>query len=268
MGLVSAHILRDGTRFILCPPVIDRNLNNLDDQAFYLMGIATNFISLALSSTRLFFAQVFGSHSDPNPPLKLTILMVPLVTVVNIGCGYLWITMLTSLKQFEFEFFLKLSAFLITHSALTLILYVCELKWARSPATKTKKNAFLFTMISAWICPFVTWSRNSRVNLAQLLFNLALATGTPLIIMKCELMAKDLDAAMMLEKYIIWAPIFFTLVVYWLRVPSYLNAFSILLKKLNIIPAVHKNLVFDYLEDPETFTEGITLFIPQFRFND
>ena len=56
-----------------------------------LVSIPLSYLSLIISSARLFFSQRLGIYSDPDPPLFNIILISPLVVVQSFGILSCWV---------------------------------------------------------------------------------------------------------------------------------------------------------------------------------
>ena len=135
-----------------------------------ISSMATNFLSLALASSRLFFSQRLGVFSDPDPSPQMILSVLP---VISLHLGMLMYTHLLTLQRSKGFFWIPIVVTMVGQYVLVKMVNSGPRKKAviekvyhgscNQAAVETRQLK-VTSVLTSWIAPYTVWVSNKVIK--------------------------------------------------------------------------------------------------------
>ncbi len=156
-------------------------------------GIPVSFLSLAMTSVKLFYSQRIDYDEDVDPSLKMIMLVLPVIIFQIIGPSFSVIFLTAYFKAFVLLFVILL---LITQY---LVTYHCCYNYDHNRSFNEGENIkrkyiFITAVLTAWITPCTVWKNNFQRRTYFLLTSSLTTAITHMLCLSCIYIFTSLDA--------------------------------------------------------------------------
>ena len=127
-----------------------------------LTSLLASWLSLARSSTSLFFYQRLGTERDADAPMPMLILVFPAVLLLIFDLAVGWQFVSESMTPFV-NFWMSITLLIFSHILLSAIMSGCYCFCNRDLLTKVKKSCPNFVIFNNLKCS-ICWVKKPFVN--------------------------------------------------------------------------------------------------------
>jgi ankyrin repeat protein len=152
-----------------------------------LVSLPISFLSLALASCRLFYSQRLGTFSEPDPSLKMIlIILIPIICLISgilysfifITIFYEWISLVLIVVTLWANYFILKRIYLRAPEIEKNI--DCLYNKQKEYGTKEINNLFWMSIFTAWVSPCSVWTNNLSSKSWFLLFSTSITVAVHL----------------------------------------------------------------------------------------